>query len=80
MKPRPFDYIRTGRPSDVVVVVTYSGSTTDCGDAIDFAREIGVPRIALLTAAARPLLSELRSSWKRAHVDLYFLHVSRKCR
>lgn len=54
---RPFDYIRTSRPTDVVIVISYSGTTPDCGEVIDLAKRIGVARIALLTAASRPALA-----------------------
>lgn len=56
---RPFDYIRLGKPSDSVVVISYSGATPDCEEVIRAARRLGVRRIALLTAATDPPLAQL---------------------
>lgn len=54
---RPFDYVRLAKPSDLVVVVSYSGSTPDCAEVIRRAKALGVGRVALLTAAANPPLA-----------------------
>jgi sugar/nucleoside kinase (ribokinase family)/fructoselysine-6-P-deglycase FrlB-like protein len=54
---RPFDYVRLGKRSDLVIVVSYSGSTPDCAEVIRRAKALGVGRVALLTAAADPPLA-----------------------
>lgn len=58
---RPADFLRTARPVDTVVAVSYSGGTSDLGHVLDHAARIGVGRLVLLTAAQRPpLASRLR--------------------
>jgi sugar/nucleoside kinase (ribokinase family)/fructoselysine-6-P-deglycase FrlB-like protein len=54
---RPFDYVRLAKRSDLVVVVSYSGSTPDCAEVISRAKVLGVGRIVLLTAATDPPLA-----------------------
>lgn len=56
---RPLDYIRLAKPADHVVAVSYSGRTADCGEAIRVAQRVGVPHVALVTAALRPRLGAL---------------------
>ena len=56
---RPLDYVRLAKPSDHLVAVTYSGKTVDCGEAIRVAHRVGVPHVALVTAALRPRLGAL---------------------
>ena len=53
---RPFDYIRLGRKTDYVFVVTYSGSTEDCAEAVAHAKELGACHIVLMTGVADPRL------------------------
>jgi fructoselysine-6-P-deglycase FrlB-like protein len=54
---RPFDYIRLAGEASVVVVITYSGRTSDAGEVIDHAHAIG-SRVVLLTSNARAPLKQ----------------------
>jgi hypothetical protein len=56
---RPMDYVRTGKRTDVVVVVSYSGSTPDAASVIERARQLGAGRIVLLCSPANPVLGNL---------------------
>lgn len=56
---RPLDFVRLAKPADHLVAVSYSGRTADCGDAIKVAHRVGVPHVALVTAALRPRLGTL---------------------
>ena len=58
----PLDYIRLARRTDVLIVVSYSGKTTDCQHAIALAKRLNVGKIGLLTGVSHPLLGKsLRS-------------------
>src|SRR5262249_43932998 len=56
---RPYDYWRISGSSDCLVVVSYSGATSDCGLAIQQALRKDVPRIALVSGVSSPKLAEL---------------------
>lgn len=56
---RPFDYIRAARVSDYLLVITYSGASEDCAEAIGRALELGVKTIVLITGAVAPELARL---------------------
>jgi sugar/nucleoside kinase (ribokinase family)/fructoselysine-6-P-deglycase FrlB-like protein len=56
---RPYDYIRVGGKSDFVVVVSYSGATKDCAEAIKAALRRKVGAIYLLTREVQPPLASL---------------------
>jgi sugar/nucleoside kinase (ribokinase family)/fructoselysine-6-P-deglycase FrlB-like protein len=56
---RPFDYIRVGAKSSHIFIISYSGATADCGDAIKRAKELGVRQIVLVTSSAKPELGQL---------------------
>ena len=59
----PFDYVRLARKTDYVIIVSYSGSTIDCREAIERAKALGVKKIVLLTGNPQPKLqNELRLS------------------
>ena len=53
---RPFDYIRSGRQTDYIFAITYSGSTEDCAEAISHARDVNARHVVLVTGAAEPKL------------------------
>jgi sugar/nucleoside kinase (ribokinase family)/fructoselysine-6-P-deglycase FrlB-like protein len=50
----PREYVSAARRSDVVVAVTYSGSTPDIAHVLRRARDLGVPNVFVLTASQRP--------------------------
>jgi fructoselysine-6-P-deglycase FrlB-like protein len=56
---RPFDYLRSRASVSHVFVVSYSGSTADCGEVICDAKARGVKSIILVTRASKPKLGEL---------------------
>jgi fructoselysine-6-P-deglycase FrlB-like protein len=56
---RPMDYVRTAGPTDAVVMISYSGANADTAAVLTRARELGVGRVALLTASVRPPLANL---------------------
>ena len=56
---RPLDYIRTARTTDCVLVISYSGKTEDCAQAIARAVELNVQKIVLVTGATNPKLAGL---------------------
>jgi len=51
---RPLDYIRLAPRSDIVIVISYSGSTADCGEAIRCGLANGVSQIFLVTNSNAP--------------------------
>jgi fructoselysine-6-P-deglycase FrlB-like protein len=56
----PYDYEReVVFPSDFLIVVSYSGNTMDCEQAIRKAKRDGVKRVALITASRNPKLAQL---------------------
>ncbi|MDO9532956.1 MAG: hypothetical protein Q7O12_12610, partial [Deltaproteobacteria bacterium] len=55
----PFNYIRIGSLSNYVIVVSYSGSTPDCGAVIRKALSMGVRNVVLLTGSGNPKLKNL---------------------
>jgi fructoselysine-6-P-deglycase FrlB-like protein len=56
---RPFDYARIGTLSSYVIVISYSGSTSDCEAVIKKATDLGVPNIVLVTGSGSPKLKRL---------------------
>lgn len=56
---RPNDYLELGVRTDTVVVVTYSGRTQDCAEAIRHAHKLRAGRVVLVTGAPEPLLAGL---------------------
>lgn len=52
----PFDYIKSARATDCVILVSYSGRTPDIEASAVHARRIGVDTVALVTGAAKPKL------------------------
>ncbi|MBK7143350.1 MAG: hypothetical protein IPH75_14855 [bacterium] len=53
---KPFDFCSLRKKVDILLVVTYSGSTQDCALVIDHACKIGIERIALVTGRKLPKL------------------------
>ena len=58
---RPFDYIKSARETDAVILVSYSGGSPDIEASALHARRIGAQTIALVTGAARPRLGHFFS-------------------
>lgn len=48
----PYEYIRTARPTDSVLLISHSGSTSDISAAALHAKTLGVNRVILLTGGA----------------------------
>jgi len=59
---RPFDYIRQAVRSECLVVVSHSGRTWDCGQAIKHAYRLGVRQVVLVTGSTKPTLKSLLRS------------------
>lgn len=53
---RPLDYLRLAKPTDFVLIFSYSGSTSDYVEVILHARRLGAGKILLVTGVNRPLL------------------------
>lgn len=58
---RPLDFIRLGKPADLVIAVSYSGRSRDIGDAILEAKAIGTRQVVLVTGHRAPALTRLLS-------------------
>jgi sugar/nucleoside kinase (ribokinase family)/fructoselysine-6-P-deglycase FrlB-like protein len=56
---KPLDYVRLGKHTDWLLVVSYSGRTKDCEEAIRVAIQLGVRRIVLVTSRRDPALGAL---------------------
>jgi fructoselysine-6-P-deglycase FrlB-like protein len=59
---KPFDYYRIGGNSELLIVVSYSGSTSDCELAIKKAIDRHVSQIVIVTATERPRLRKILRS------------------
>jgi len=56
---KPLDYVKRSKRTELLVVVSYSGKTSDCAVAIRHAQAIGVEQIALVTSAQEPGMKDI---------------------
>lgn len=74
----PYDYYKgLGPKSDWLIILSYSGSTNDCGLAIQKAIEIGVKRIALITSKRKPKLMNLLRNTNLPNGDIVIDYENR---
>jgi sugar/nucleoside kinase (ribokinase family) len=56
---KPMEYLRSGKRSDVVVVISYSGRTPDCERVVHRAHALGVGRVVLVTGVPEPSIGKV---------------------
>ncbi len=72
---KPLDYIKRSKHTDLLVVVSYSGRTSDCGAAIRHGQALGVGKVAIVTAAETP---ELGSMLRKQDIVISYARTDRE--
>lgn len=71
MAMRPWEYRAERAPSTDLVVISYSGNTPDCFEAIETARSLGVQRVTVITRTRRSALEKYLDREKGEKVIAY---------